>query len=255
MGKLSQFTKVRLLVVLAHVVGVWGLINYWDQRWLLLTLVCHICFLWLGNEMYVHRFLSHKAFLMPLWLQRVCAYFSVFNLFGTPIGIAATHVTHHKYSDREGDPHPAYDPIRSWLWIHPRIDKSNNRSTVKRLMRDEWLVMISRHYFFIYLGTVISLALLDIRIAIYGFCVHVMYAFFCDGLINVVCHRHGYKQAPTTDNSRNNLLVNALLLFSGAALHNTHHARPNATRLDTRWYEVDLVGVIIDLVRIKRKTV
>ena len=255
MVKLSQFTKVRLLVVLAHVLGVWGLINYWDPRWLLLTLVCHIGFLWLGNEMYVHRFLAHKSFAMPLWLQRVCACLSVFNLFGAPIGVAATHMTHHKFSDREGDPHPASDSVRSWFWIHPRMEKSNNRSVVRRLMRDEWLVMINRRYFSIYLGTVIALALLDIRIAIYGFLLHVMYAFFCDGLINVVCHKYGYRIAETSDNSRNNLVVNAFLLFSGAALHNTHHAYPNVAGQSRRWYEVDLVGTLIGLIMVKRKTV
>lgn len=252
---LSKFGKVRLAVLMAHIIGVWGLIEYWNPQWLLLTLLCHVCFLWLGNELYIHRFLAHRSFLMPVWLQKVCALLSVFNLFGAPIGIAATHISHHKFSDCDGDPHPASDSIRSWLWIHPKLDTSHNHSMMKRLIKDKWLVMINEHYFLIYFSAIAVFAIIDVRIVIYGFMLHVIYAFFCDGLINVVCHKYGYRRFETADNSRNNLYVNALLFFSGAALHNTHHANQGAYKLSRAWYEIDLVGWMIEVIKTRKHAV
>lgn len=253
--RMSQFTKLRMLIVLVHVAGVWGLVMLWDARWLLLTAICHFLFLWVGQEMYVHRFLAHRSFEIGVAWQKVCAFLSIFNLFGSPIGIAATHVTHHRHSDAMKDPHPAAHPVQSWLWIYPKFETSSDVTTMKRLMNDGWLRWIAKEYFSIYLTTIAICALIDVRIVIYGFFLHVMYAFFSNGLINVVCHKYGYRTTETKDNSRNNLIVNALLFGSGIALHNTHHAHPKDYKLSRAWYEVDLVGALIDVIRMKRKTV
>jgi stearoyl-CoA desaturase (delta-9 desaturase) len=179
----------------------------------------------------------------------VCAFLSVYNLFGSPLGIAATHVTHHKHSDKEKDPHPASHPLQSWFWVYPKFETSSDVATVKRLMTDPWLRFLAKEYLAIYIFTVAMLALIDVRIVVYGFFLHVMYAFFSNGLINVVCHKYGYRIAETKDNSRNNLIVNALLFGSGIALHNTHHSQPKAYRLSRAWYEVDLIAMLIDVVR------
>lgn len=252
--KLSQFTKLRLLIGIVHVAGIYGLVMLWDVRWLLLTAICHFLFLWVGQEMYVHRFLSHRSFEMGVAWQRVCAFLSIFNLFGSPIGIAATHVTHHKHSDAMKDPHPAAHPIQSWLWIYPKFETSSDVTSMKRLMNDEWLRFITKWYLAIYLSVILAIALIDVRIVIYGFFLHVIYAFFSNGLINVICHKYGYRYTDTNDNSRNNLLVNTLLFGSGIALHNTHHANPKDYKLSRAWYEFDFVGALIDVIRTKRKT-
>lgn len=248
---ISQFSKLKLLILLVHILGMAGLIFYWDPKWFLLTAVCHLLFLWIGQEMYVHRFLSHNSFKLNETWQSICALLSVFNLFGSPIGIAATHVTHHKYSDKEKDPHPASYPIKSWIWTYHLFETSNDIRTVKKLTNNKLLKFIAKEYFKIYLITVFIFALIDVRIVIYGFFVHVMYAFFSNGMINVLCHKYGYRLVNTKDNSRNNIFVNIMLFGSGIAMHNTHHAYPNDWNLSRSWYEFDFVGKIINLIRLK----
>lgn len=248
---ITPFTKLKTIIFIVHILGLIGLYSYWDPRWFVLFFVCHFLFLWIGQEMYVHRYLSHRSFQMSVGWQRLCAFLSIFNLFGTPIGIAATHVTHHKNSDSEKDPHPSTHPVQSWFWIYPQFDKSLDIKTVKRLSTDTWVRWISKHYFLIYLLTVLLLSVIDVRIVIYGFFTHVIYAFFSNGLINVVCHKLGYRRYHTNDNSRNNLLVNAMLFFSGIALHNNHHALPQNYKIDKTWYELDLVGLIISMIKKK----
>lgn len=240
---MSELRKLQLAVACSHLAAVAGLILWWDPRWLILSLVAYVAFSWFGHDLYHHRFLSHRAFNMPVWLQRVCAVLGVFCLFGTPIGIASTHVRHHRHADTDKDPHPAHRPLRAWFWTHPEM-QVRDRATAVRLSSDVWLRTIGRHYFLIYGCAVLAAMLVDPRIAVYGFFVPVVYAFFSNGLVNVVCHRWGYRRYSTTDNARNNLAVNAVLFFGGMALHNTHHASPKDYHLSRAWYELDLVGCV-----------
>lgn len=240
---MNELRKLQAAVVLAHVAAVAGVCIWWDPRWFTFSLMMYVVFLWLGHDLYYHRFLSHRAFSMPIWLQRVCAVLGVYCLFGTPIGIAATHVMHHWHSDTDKDPHPAHMKWRAWFWSYSKM-QSRDRATVVRLSNDGWLRAIGRNYYSIYLGTAVLAFLIDPRLAVYGLFVPAVYAFFSNGLVNVACHSWGYKRYQTADNARNNLVVNALLLFGGIALHNTHHAKPKDYQLSRAWYEIDLVGCV-----------
>lgn len=240
---MKEVYKLIALVAVVHVAAIAGACVWWDPIWLVLSLIAYIAYLWFGHDLYYHRYLSHRAFDMPVAMQRVCAVLGVFCLFGTPIGIAATHVRHHRHADTDKDPHPAHSPWRAWFWVHPSMGE-RDRATVARLSKDRWLRFLGKHYFRIYLVVVLVAFAVDPRIAIYGFFVPVVYAFFSNGLVNVVCHRVGYRLHNTKDSSRNNLWVNLALLFGGIALHNTHHAEPKSYQLSRAWYEIDLVGVI-----------
>ena len=247
---MKEFRKLIAAIAFAHAAAILGMWLWWDPNWLALSFVAYVGFLWLGHDLYYHRFLSHRSFDMPGWLQRVCCLLGVYCLFGTPIGIASTHVRHHRYADTEDDPHPAHHPWRAWFWLHPGMQK-RDRATLVRLSKEPWLRFVGRHYFTIYFATVLAAFLIDPKIAVYGFFVPATYGYFSNGLINVVCHRRGYKRYGTNSNARNNLFVNALLFFGGIALHNTHHAKPKDYQLSRAWYEVDLVGCLAHLIHIR----
>lgn len=240
---MSELRKLLALIFVVHAAAAIGVFVWWSPSWLILSLASYIAFLWFGHDLYCHRFLSHRSFLMPVWAQRVCAVLSVYCLFGTPIGIAATHVRHHGHADTDKDPHPAHHPWQAWFWTYSEM-QTKDRATVVRLSKNKWLRGIGRHYFAIYLGTVLLALVIDPRVAVYGFFIPAVYGFFSNGLVNVVCHRWGYRRYATADNARNNLTVNALLFFGGIALHNTHHAKPKDCRLSRAWYEIDIVGSI-----------
>lgn len=248
--KLTEIQKLLASVAFVHLAAIIGVTIWWEPLWFFLSFFAHLAFLWLGHDLYHHRYLSHRSFAMPVWMQRLCAVLGVYCLFGTPIGIAATHAQHHRYADSDKDPHPAHHPIQAWFWTYPAI-QSRDRKTVIRISKDEWLRIIGRHYFAIYLGTIVLALAIDPRIAIYGFFVPAVYGFFSNDLVNVVCHRWGYRRYQTADSARNNLVVNALLFFGGIALHNTHHAKPKEYQLSRAWYEVDLVGCIAHLIHTK----
>jgi stearoyl-CoA desaturase (delta-9 desaturase) len=64
---------------------------------------------------------------------------------------------------------------------------------------------------------------------------------------NYMNHKWGYKTFVTTDNSRNNWL-NAIFTF-GEGWHNNHHARPGEWYFGHRWWELDIGGQIIKLIK------
>jgi stearoyl-CoA desaturase (delta-9 desaturase) len=223
---MSEFLKLRLLIALVHLAGIVGLVFYWDPIWFGLTLISIILFTWFGHEAYCHRYLAHKSFKLHKIYQRLFAFLSIFNLFENPIGIVSTHVNHHKNADTVADPHYAPSVLEAWFWINTNLDKSQSITTVKRLMKDKWLLFILKYYFSIYFTILCIAVLINIKIAIYGFFLPVVYAFFCNGVVNTICHKYGYRRYQTNDNSANNMMVNFLLLGSGSAFHNNHHAQP-----------------------------
>ena len=85
--------------------------------------------------------------------------------------------------------------------------------------------------------------LIDWRIAVFLISVPAVVTFHSAGLVNVFCHKWGYRHYDTPDHSTNNTWVNFLTLGSG--LHNTHHAKPMSWDNRVKWWEIDLPAVII----------
>jgi stearoyl-CoA desaturase (delta-9 desaturase) len=61
--------------------------------------------------------------------------------------------------------------------------------------------------------------------------------------INSICHLFGSTPYDTADHSRNNLVC-ALLTF-GEGWHNNHHAFPTSARHGLRWWQCDVVFMMI----------
>ena len=118
---------------LVHLITIVGLYYYWDSIWLLVSLLGIILFGALGIEVYCHRLLSHKSFKVSNNVDKFLNICALFGLQGPPMIWAANHVTHHQYSDVDGDPHPATDGWRTWFWIGTETNSQINLSVIKRL--------------------------------------------------------------------------------------------------------------------------
>jgi len=71
------------------------------------------------------------------------------------------------------------------------------------------------------------------------------------GLVNALCHRYGYRNFKTKDNSTNNTFINIITLGSG--LHNNHHADPMNYSNKVKNYEFDFPAWIIEKFLIEDK--
>ena len=62
-----------------------------------------------GIGMGYHRLHTHRAYVVPKWIEYLFALCGTMTLEGGPIFWVATHRIHHQKSDQEGDPHSPRD--------------------------------------------------------------------------------------------------------------------------------------------------
>lgn len=239
---LSPHNRLVALMFASQFLAVVGVVYYWSPIWLLLTVLGVFLFVSLGIECYLHRYLSHQSYKVSKPVEIFMHACSVFALQGSPILWAANHITHHKYADKDGDPHPASMGWRAWFWVGTNTVSTVSVGTVKRLMRDPLCAWTHKHYLKTYISVVFVVAMLDPRIAVYLFLLPAMWSFHGSGFVTVVLHRSGQRKFATPDNSRNLPLAG---MFISSHLHNNHHANPGRYNDAVGRGEIDVHGLLI----------
>ena len=246
MVQINQHTKLLLSQITIHAVCIFGMYLYWDPMWLWGSLIATILIASYGLGVYAHRYLSHRSFEMHPKLEPILNILAVLSLQGSPMTWAANHVTHHVYSDKKGDPHPAKNWFRSWFWINDNKDLKVERGVIKRLSKNKMHKWTARHYFKIYWSIILASVLIDPKITVYLFAFPVVYGFHTSSFANVILHKFGYRNFDTNDTSTN--LPIPIILES---YHNNHHKDPSNHNQQIRWFEWDFVGNLASIIKIK----
>ena len=244
---MKDHIKLLTSMLLAHLITIIGLYFYWDSTWLWASLLGIILFGALGIEGYCHRLLSHKSFTVSDNIDKFLNVCALFGLQGPPMIWAANHVTHHQYSDVDGDPHPATDGWRTWFWIGTETNSQINLSVIKRLSRNKMHRFIKDYYYAIYWSTLAISFIINPKIAIYFFAIPAVYTLHASSWVNVFSHSFGYRNHETNDNSRN-IHLPFLLLHP---YHNNHHANAGNYDISEKWYEFDYIKYLIDILKDK----
>ena len=247
-----KFGKNFWLIFLPfHILGFIGLFYAWDN---LLTLFV----LWLligviGNGVAAHRYFSHSQFETYKPVKWILGVLATLGGIGPITHWRVQHTLHHARADTERDPHSPkyYHPfttIYGWTFIHgdPSYQKEYFKERfVKKLMirmlRDKFYRFFHIYYYHIIYTFCFVLALIN-PVLVTLYCLAYCIDFLKLGLINYVCHRHGYRNHDTNDLSTNNLWLGWLGL--GFGWHNNHHASPKKLILTERWWEIDIEGLI-----------
>jgi fatty-acid desaturase len=198
----------------------------------------------LGVGMGYHRLLTHRGYATPKWLEYLLTVCATLALEGGPIFWVATHRIHHKYSDREGDPHSPRDG--KW-WAHVGwivMGKSMHRDTstlaryVPDLAKDRFHVWItSYHYVPMTLLAIVLFILGGLPYLLWGIFLRTVVGLHATWLVNSATHSWGSRRFATRDRSTNSWWV--ALFTWGEGWHNNHHAHPVSARHGLKWYEVD----------------
>lgn len=201
----------------------------------------------LGISLGFHRLATHRSFKVPKWLE----YF--FVLCGTLAGQGAVrgwvgyHRMHHLYADQDGDPHNSkrgfwWSHI-SWL-MHEVPAKKDLKRFTKDIQDDPFYSFCHQHYIGLQLVLAVLLyALGGMPFVVWGIFVRLFVGFHSTCFVNSACHKFGYRSHEVDDTSTNCWWV-ALLTF-GEGWHNNHHAVQSSARFGWRWWEIDVVWLII----------
>ena len=159
----------------------------------------------------------------------------------------AIHRKHHRYSDREGDPHSPWVYgiwqvlFRGAMLYHEASKDKDMVSTYGRGTPADWLErrIYSAHS---RLGISILLVFNTIMFGWWGILIWgiqmIWIPFWAAGVINGLAHWWGYRNGETRDLSRN--ISPWGIVIGGEELHNNHHLDPASARLSRNWWEFDI---------------
>ena len=240
------FVGVPTLALIAAIPFAWG----WGLGWH--DVVIAAVFYWitgLGITVGYHRYFTHGSFKAKTPLRVALAVAGTMAMQGPVLTWVSDHRRHHKYSDKEGDPHSPWRygndtkalakglMFAHLLWLFDPNQTSEEKYSPD-LLADKNIRRVSS-LFAPLVG--VSLLLPALIGGLWGMSWHgAITAFFWAGLvritflhhvtwsINSICHTFGDEDFQTRDKSRN---VSWLAIASfGESWHNLHHADPTCAR-------------------------
>ena len=220
----------------------------------------------LGVTVGFHRHFAHRSFATSRPLRATLAVLGSAAIEGPPISWVADHRKHHRFSDREGDPHSPHVGHGSgwrgaiaglvhahvgWLFIH--TDRGAKSRYAPDLVRDRLVRFIDRTFLVWALGGLGAAFGLGVALGgsvktgltglLWGGGVRMLVVHHVTYSINSLCHFFGRRRFDTGDHSRNLLWL--ALPSLGESWHNNHHAFPTSAAHGMRRQELDVSALVI----------
>lgn len=197
--------------------------------------------------LYLHRGQAHKGMIFHPIISHLMRFWLWFTTGMITKQWVAVHRKHHRFSDKDGDPHsPLVYGIVNVLfrgaWLYNTASKDHSMVNSYGVgTPDDW---IERNLYSKYsaLGILLLLIVNLFCFAWWGLFIWaiqmIWIPFWAAGVVNGLAHWWGYKNGKTHDNSRN--LVPVDMFVGGELLHNNHHLDPANAKFSRRWFEFDI---------------
>jgi len=240
------FVAVPLVALVAAIPLMWG----WGLGWH--DVVIALVFYWvsgLGITVGFHRYFTHGSFKAKTGLRVAMAIAGSLAIEGPVITWVSDHRRHHKYSDKEGDPHSPWRYGDDWkalskglLYAHIGWLFDPNQTSQQKfspdLLADRRIKTVDKLFPALVAVTLLLPPLIG---GLWGMSIHgALTAFFWASLvrvallhhvtwaINSICHTFGAEEFEVRDKSKNVAWM-AIASF-GESWHNLHHADPTCAR-------------------------
>jgi stearoyl-CoA desaturase (delta-9 desaturase) len=224
----------------------WGFLALWAASHFLRAI---------GLTLAFHRYFAHRAFQMNRAARFVWAFIGTAAMQKGPLWWAGHHVNHHRFADREGDPH---SPMVSGVY-HAHIGWFLNDAKNDRIEPSNPVIReFSKAPEIVWLSTLHAVPPLLLAGAMYlagglpwlvwGFCLPTMTLAHATFAINTVNHLFGSRRFDTIDESRNNPIT--AFFAVGEGWHNNHHRYQRAARNGFYWWEFDPTWYVIRLMQV-----
>ena len=258
---LGIFIVVPFAAVLTAVPVAWGGWLGWSDLVIAFVMYAVTC---LGITVGYHRLFTHKSFKANRVVRIVLAVAGSLAVQGPVVRWVADHRKHHKFSDRDGDPHSPWKygaSVRGlarglfhahigWLFDE---EQTPQRTYAPDLMKDADIVRVSRLF---WLAVVVSLTLPVVLGGLLTWSWQgALTAFFWASLvrisllhhvtwsINSICHAIGDRPFRSRDRSTNVWWL--AIPSAGESWHNLHHADPTCARHGVLPGQVDISARVI----------
>jgi len=255
----ALFTGGPMLALIAAVpvAWIWGLLD-WQA---VVIGVAFYLFSGLGIAMGFHRYFTHGSFKAKRGFKIALAVAGSMAIEGPILDWVSDHRRHHKYSDKEGDPHSPWRfgndvkaLAKGLAWAHMGWLFDRDVSSHKRFSPD-WLAdrdirMINKLFPALVAVTLLAPPALGFLLtwswqgALIAFfwasLVRVSFLHHVTWSINSICHTFGKREFEARDESKNVAWL-AVLSF-GESWHNLHHADPTCARHGVFKGQIDIAA-------------
>jgi stearoyl-CoA desaturase (delta-9 desaturase) len=257
----AAFVGVPMLALVAAVPVAWG----WGLGWH--DVVIGLAFYavsGLGIAVGFHRYFTHGSFKPSRAFKIAIAVAGSLAIEGPLLDWVADHRRHHKYSDKEGDPHSPWRFGDDWkaltkgmMWAHTGWLFDRDVSSHQRFCPD-WLAdddITAVHRWF---PAMVAVSLLGppligglwsmswqgaVTAFFWASLVRISFLHHVTWSINSICHTFGKREFEARDKSRNVAWL-AVLSF-GESWHNLHHADPTCARHGVFKGQIDIAARVI----------
>lgn len=206
----------------------------------------------IGLTLAFHRYFAHRAFQMHRIARFAWAWVATAAMQKGPLWWAGHHVNHHRFADRDGDPHSPwvsgfYYAHIGWFLndtTHDRVEATN--PVIRDFSGSPEIAWLDRYFFVPPLLLAVALfATGGWPWLVWGFCVPTVTLAHATFSINTVNHLFGSRRFDTIDESRNNAFTAVFAV--GEGWHNNHHRYQRAARNGFYWWEFDPTWYVIRL--------
>ncbi len=260
---LGLFITVPFLAILAAIPIAWGGWLSWTD--VVLAVVFYVI---AGHGITVgfHRYFTHGAFKAKRPLRVALAIAGSLAIEGPVIRWVSDHRRHHKFADKEGDPHSPWrygDNIPALMkglyfahmgWMFD-VEQTDQRQYAPDLLNDKDIVRVSKAFPTLVVVSLVLPAVLGglITWSWQG----ALTAFFWASLvrigllhhvtwsINSICHAIGERPFKSRDKSGNVWWL--AFLSMGESWHNLHHADPTCARHGVLRGQIDSSARVIQV--------
>lgn len=233
---------------------------YFSWQGLVTFLLLYVATGSFGICMGYHRLLTHGSFQTFKPVRWLLALLGGLSGEGSALTWVANHRKHHKFSDKDGDPH---SPRHGKWWAHMFWFMPNRGQKWQKELLAKYAPDIQRdrgmrflHHMFLpshfilggilfaigYFGTPLGMGGEDAlfygcSMFFWGLALRMVYVMHVTWLVNSATHLWGYRNYETTDDSKNLWWVG--LLAFGEGWHNNHHAYQRVASQGHKWWEID----------------
>ncbi|MBT2230771.1 acyl-CoA desaturase [Nonomuraea sp. NEAU-A123] len=263
-AELVTFTLVVGLPLIALVAAVpfaWG----WGLGWtdIVIAFVFYVV-TGLGVTVGLHRYFTHGSFKAKRPLKIALGIAGSLSLEMSVLDWVATHRKHHKFSDKEGDPHspwrfgPGFKSLSKGLlyahmgWMFD-ADRTNREKYAPDLVKDDDVVKLHKWFGPLALTSLLLPGILGglltwswqgaLTALFWGSLIRIGLLHHVTWSINSICHVFGEEDFQVRDKSRNVWWL-AIPSF-GESWHNLHHSDPTCARHGALKGQIDLSAEVI----------
>lgn len=230
--------NLSLILLIFSLINVFLFYQNIDLFLMFLFFTWYLTVVGIGVSLILHRELSHNSIKTNKLFRNIILSIFTFTTAISPCSWVVVHKTHHKYSDKDFDPHPpTFKGIINNILGNIQVPRKEGIVFSKKLLEDRYIKFLHKNYQKITLIFLIFMLVVGPNFLLLWSLVYIGYKI--QSVLNAyLAHSIGYRNFNLNNDSTNEPITT--IISFGEGLHNNHHANPSNVKFSHKCYEFDI---------------